>query len=190
LTVAVLVAIGRLVLLIGNIGPGASVMTWATVVTVLAVLVAAFVVPVQIARARSVEQIASVQRQNPGAIVIGAARSPLGKHDYVWVSKNAHLNLFYSIVATRQGIEIWQGGRHASRLLKVDRSQISASGTTNLQQGSRQFPAVQLTFITGNAGSGVTTAAFFVRRPSRPMYPARLENVEFARSQLAGALGA
>jgi hypothetical protein len=196
LAVAVVVGLGRLVLLARTVGPSPSLSTIASVVTFFVILAAAIIVPMQVMRARSAEQVAQAKQLNPGAIVVPAGRSPIGKNDYTTIDKSFHPNMFYSVVASPAGIDIWQGGRNAKRALHIDASEIASVGTTDLPLGRGRYPAVRVVFskkLNIPAGMVVNfptelTADFFVRRPNRPQRPLPLEEVNAAAQAISGAL--
>jgi hypothetical protein len=196
LTLAIIVGVGRLALLGVSIGSNPSLSTVATVVTFFVVLAAAILIPMQVMRARSAEQVARTKQQNPGAVVVAAGRSRIGKHDYDTIDKSFRANLFYSVVATPAGIDIWQGGRNAKRELHIDADQIASVGTTDLQLGSGRYPAVRIVFAKKlNIPEGMVfnlptdlTAEFFVRNPSRPQRPRPLDEVTAAAQAISAAL--
>jgi hypothetical protein len=197
LTVAVIIGIGRLILLLVAVAASPSISVFATLVTGAVIFAAAIVVPMQVMRARSAEQVARATQMNPDATVVAGIRSPIGKNDFDWIDKSFHPNLFYTVVASRTGVDIWQGGRNAKVALHIGPSQISSVGTTDLRLGSGRFPAVQIVFSRHlNVPDAVAakyptefTAEFFVRRPSRPQRPLGLDQVNAAAIAITSALG-
>jgi hypothetical protein len=196
LTVAVIVGIGRLVLLAVDVAASPSFSVFATILTAAVIFAAAIVVPMQVMRARSAEQVARATQMNPGATVVAGIRSPIGKDDFEWIDKSYHPNLFYTVVASRSGVDLWQGGRGAKLALHIEPAQIASIGTTDLRLGSGRFPAVQIVFSHHlNVPAAVAakypaefTAEFFVRRPSRPQRPLGLNEVNAAAAAIASAL--
>ena len=131
-------------------------------------------------------------------MVVAAGRSPIGKHDYETIEKAIRPNMFYTVVATREGIDIWQGGQNAKRTIHIAAQQIASVRTTDLPLGSGRYPAVQIVFsrkLNFPAGMVVNlptelTADFFVRLPSRPQRPRPLDEVTQAARDISRALAA
>jgi hypothetical protein len=78
LTLAIVVGVARLILLGVSLGSSPRLSTIATVATFFVILAAAILVPMEVMRARSAEQVALAKQQNPGAVVVAAGRSPIG----------------------------------------------------------------------------------------------------------------
>jgi hypothetical protein len=196
LIVAIVIGVGRVVLLGVAVSASPSVSTFATIVTAAVVLVAAIVIPMQVMRARSAEQVATAIQLNPGALVVAAIRSPVGRTDFEWLDPGFHPKLFYSIVVTTSGLDIWEGGRNARRTLHIQRSEIAEIATTNLRLGSGTYPAVSLVFnhkldvpaAVAAKYPTTFTAEFFVRRPDRPQRPLGLDAVNAATNSMMESL--
>jgi hypothetical protein len=112
------------------------------------------------------------------------------------IDKTFRPNLFYSVVATKAGIDLWQGGRNARRALHIGADEIASVGTTDLALGSGRYPAVRIVFAKKlNIPDGVAfklptelSAEFFVRSPSRPQRPRPLSEVTAAAEAISTAL--
>jgi hypothetical protein len=181
-TISIILLLIRVVLLATDIGSGSTSLTLFSLVVSLAVLAALFIVPLQMIRAFSVAQYNAVARANPGAIVIPASRAPFTRWALHFVGKHINLPTFQTWVITRGGMQVWHGGRHARLLANVPWSEIqyvSEDDNIRLGSGTKKSSAVVIERVNF-AGS----FSFFVRRPSRPMYPAATQDVQKAVAQI------
>jgi hypothetical protein len=182
ITISILLLLIRAVLLATDIGSGSKSLTLFTLVVILVVLAALFIVPLQMIRAFSVAQYNAVARANPGAIVIPASRAPFTKRALHFMGKHINLPTFQTWVVTKDGMQVWHGGRGARLLANVPWSEIqyvSEDDNIRLGSGPKKSSAVVIERVN-YAG----TFSFFVRRPSRPMYPAATEDVQKAVAQI------
>jgi hypothetical protein len=182
IVVAILVLIGRIALLAADIGSGSRASTILSFIVIVVVAGALILVPLQMIRSFSVAQFNAAVRANPGAIVLPASRAPSTSRALRSVNIHKSLPLFMTWVVTSQGMQIWKGAGHPKLLANIPWSDVQyVAISDNIKPGSgpklSAALAIQWINYTGEM-------RFFLRRPSRPMYPAPLTDVQKAYAEI------